>query len=304
MQHVRLARQCIPIVVVCIVKVLMSDVAAAQGYGHLFVAVADKSGRPAQDLTAGDFILEIGGNALKVASVDRDAAPVKVALLVDVGSGMAQFGASVPLREGLAAFLNTLAPQHEVGLFTIAPNVQRREDFTTDRGKLKETTLGLFTETGAGKKFLAGLFETWERRFEVEDSWPVIVVVLGDGGDDSGPISKDQYNEFVSDLIARYATVHVVLLTKPATADGVLSAYATNLTESTGGRFLAVSAATALTPALTQLAQVMNGHFDKVSTRYRVQYEVPADWGGGERISLRVVPPGLNLQVFTDRHLP
>jgi hypothetical protein len=42
-----------------------------------------------------------------------------------------------PLRDATEVFLDTLGPEHEVALFTIARNLQRRVDFATDREELK-----------------------------------------------------------------------------------------------------------------------------------------------------------------------
>ena len=92
--------------------------------------------------------------------------PMRIALLVDNGDRIYETNANNPLRSGLNAFLETLPPQHEISLFTIARNLQRRVDFTADRDELKDG-VGLINATSRSSAVLLdGLKETWERRFE------------------------------------------------------------------------------------------------------------------------------------------
>ena len=85
---------------------------------------------------------------------------------------------------------------------------------------------------------IEGLFETWERRFEPEDGWPIIVMVLTDGGEISGYVSDSEYEEFVNDLIRRGATLHAVFFSRQGADSNTGQAqmqYAINLTSNTGG---------------------------------------------------------------------
>ena len=190
-------------------------------------------------------------------------------------------------------------------MFTIARNVQRRTDFTTDREELVGSVNGVFADRGAGARMMEGLLETWDRRFEDDDSWPVFVMILTDGGELSGYISDDQYADFVNDLIGRGATIHIVLFSRQGAnsqTGGVQLQYGLNLTQNTGGRFETVNSATGIANILTQYATEMNDHFDEVSTRYRIVYEIPDDVSGGG-ISVSVNRADATLALFADRRM-
>ena len=106
---------------------------------------------------------------------------VKIALLVDNSDAAQQ--ALNSLRDGLRAFLDTLPAQHDVGLFTISGQTRRVVDFTPDREALTEEVDRIFVQRNTGALVLDGLVETWKRRFEDEDLWPVFVMVLFDGAE-------------------------------------------------------------------------------------------------------------------------
>ena len=284
----------VPVLAMCFLWLAPAH-AMAQEHGALYAAVTDQNGAPVLDLTTDDFELTMDGNVLTLASAELDAAP-KIALLVDNGSAMAD--ANSPLRSGLEAFLDTLAPQHTVGIFTIGGQVRRREDFTTERDKLKDTAAGVFVDSGAGAKLMEGLQETWDRRFEDEDPWPVFALVLGDGADASSFMSEDEYREFVTELRVRQATVHAVVLL--GGIGGSVFQIASNLAELTGGRFLTINSASGLPESLTELAGQLNDHAAQASTRYRIVYEIPDDPGNGE-LSMRLRRQGLGLALFANR---
>lgn len=284
---------------------LAPPAADAQNLGQLYAAVTDTEGQPVLDLSASDFLLAIDDNPAEVVEATIGTAPMKVALMIDNGNSMAEANADTALRAALAGFLDNLAPQHEVGVFSMARNVRRLNDFTTDREELKRTTGEMFSDSGAGARMMEGLFETWDRRFEDDDAWPVFVMVLTDGGELSGYISDDDYNDFVNDLVRRGATVHAVMFSRQGAASssgGIQLQYGMNLTQNTGGVFETINTVTGLENQLTDLATKMSDHFDQVSTRYRLLYEIPEDPGSGS-ISVRMNRGGLNLALFADRRL-
>ena len=81
----------------------------------------------------------------------------------------------------------------------------------------------IFVGRGAGPILLDGIKETWERRFEDEESW-------------------------VNELISNTATVHIMLLSIRG-GSGVTD-YAINLSENTGGLYEVFSAGTRLATVL------------------------------------------------------
>ena len=248
---------------------------AAQG--QLFMSVVSQSGQPVLGLTGTDVRLEQAGVECAVTSIEPDTATMKIALLVDTSGPAAD--SVTPLRAGLRDFLDTLPPQHEVGLFTITGQTRRRVDFTTDRDELREEVANLFGESSTGAALLDGLLETWDRRFDDEDPWPVFVLVIHDGAEVSRSVQDREFNRFVAELIARGATVHAVLVS--TSRGGLQTQVSINLTRNTGGIYNEIAAATALPLALTNLATAMGEHHDQVKDRYRVSYECDSDSAGG-----------------------
>ena len=137
---------------------------------------------------------------------------MKVALLLDNSDRMSQLAALYPLRDATEVFLDTLGPEHEVALFTIARNLQRRVDFTTDREELKASAEEIFLDSGAGTPLLDGIRETWERHYDGEETLPVMVLMLTDGPENSRNYSDTAYAEFVETLIVDGVMVNVLQL--------------------------------------------------------------------------------------------
>ena len=119
--------------------------------GFLYASVVGADGTPVVDLSADDFSLSLDGTPLTVVSAKVQSDPMKVALMVDNGNAMSEANGDTSLRAGLASFVDTLDPVHETGVFTIAGNVQRRVDFTSDRDDLRKGTGEIFAE-GAGQR--------------------------------------------------------------------------------------------------------------------------------------------------------
>ena len=144
----------------------------------------------------------------------------------------------------------------------------------------------LFGESNTGAALLDGLLETWNRRFDDEDPWPVFVLVIHDGPEASRSVQDREFNQFVAELVARGATVHAILVS--TRGGGLQSQVSINLTRNTGGIYNAIAAATGLSRALTDLATAMGEHHNQVKDRYRVLYECdPAD--SADRITVSVV---------------
>src|SRR5262245_26300957 len=82
----------------------------------VFVRVVDRGGAPVLDLSPGDF--EVTENSVKrqVLSAALAKGPMRVALILDTSDGAA--AALNHLRAGLAVFLDTLSPVHEVLIVT------------------------------------------------------------------------------------------------------------------------------------------------------------------------------------------
>ena len=291
----------------CLIGV--SATSDAQVRGYLYASVVDRDDQPVLDLTVDDFIVSVGGTEIPLMSSALDSKPPKIALLLDNSNVMSEAGADPMLREGVTEFLGILSTQHEVGLFTIARNVQTRVDFTMDRQTLRSEAGQVFSDRGSGLRMMDALFDIWDERYTVEDTWPVFVLVLTDGSELSDYISDDQYNRFVNDLIQRGANVHVVLFSGQGALNplnqlgGTQKQYGLSLTENTGGLYRTINTPTGLPIALTELANYLNQQFEEVATRYRILIEVPEELSR-RGISVEVKREDVNLQIFPNRSLP
>lgn len=264
--------------------------AAAQALGQLFVEVLDGSGQFVPGLTASDFVVREDETEAGIVSVEP-VGPMKIAFMIDNGDRMVEANALNPLRDAMNGFFDTVSPLHEISLFTIGRNIQRRVDFTTDRARLKESAGSIFLDRGAGAVVLDGIRETWERRFEDDEPFPVFVMVLTDGTESSGHYNENEYVDLVNELITKSITVHVVLLS--SRGGSAVNQYALNLTENTGGIYENIAAATGLGQTLVDVAERMNAHYENVSKRYRVVYERPNP--PGARISASIARPGARI---------
>ena len=278
----------------------LPSLAGAQGLGQLFIEVTDASGQFVPGLTAADFEVQEDGRDAGVVSVEP-MAPMKIAFMIDNGDRMVEMNALNALRDGMQGFLDAVPPPHEISLFTIGRNIQRRVDFTTDRAELKRSAGEIFLDRGAGAVVLDGIRETWERRFEDDEPFPVFVMVLTDGTESSGNYNENEYVDLINELITKSITVHVVLLS--SRGGSVINQFALNLTENTGGIYENIAAATGIEQMLVSIAERMNAHYENVSKRYRVVYERPNP--PGARISASVVRPGARITgLFAGLRMP
>ena len=274
--------------------------AAAQSTGQLFVLVTDQNGQPVTGIAPEQFRVEEDGLALTVVAAQPGATPMKVALLVDNSEMIRETNGLTSLRNSLVGFLDAFPTQHEVGLFTIGGSVRRRVDFTTDREELRDSAEGIFA-AGGGAEMIEGLLETWDRRFEEDDAWPVFVLVLTDGPETSRNVQVQEFNDFVASLVSRAATVHVVMLS--TRGGNIQTQFSRNLTQNTGGLYRSIVVPTALEDVLTEVATRMGTHFDEMSGRYRLLFERPGDTPGAA-LAATVVGAGLTMRLFADRRMP
>ena len=288
----------------CCLGVLIgtSDTAIADE-GQFFVLALDEAGQPVLDLGQDEIRLFQGDEACRTKSIQVEANGMKIALLVD-NSGPASNSLN-SLRDGLQGFLEDLPPKHEVGLFTLAGYVRQRVDFTTDRQALIEDATSIFAEQNAGSVMVEGLLETWDRRFEDEDPWPVFVVVAYDGPENSRSVRERKINEFTIDTMQRGATVHTVLVT---TAGGdnfnseTTRLVTLNVTRNTGGVYESIAAATGVVGVLKQLAATMASDYELLKNRYRVGFECSGDLVGPFKVE--VARPGVRVQASASRQVP
>ena len=184
-------------------------------------------------------------------------------------------------------------------MFTVARQVRRIVDFTTDRDELRAAGQNIFIDTGAGAVIIDGLFETWDR-FEDDDFWPVFVVVGHDGAESSGFFQEREYDEFVSELMDRGVNAHAVMVSVRGGA--IQTDIARNLTANTGGSFQLLQAATALDDYLGELATKIGQHHAAMSNRYRVVYERESD-DDDAQVTVAVTRPAVAVRIYLSRRM-
>lgn len=287
-----------------LVGVGLAGAAAAQELGLVYAAVIDQTGQPVTDLAPEEFEVSEDGNAAQVVSADLGAEPMKIAVLIDNGRRISRGQAINPLRDGVAAFIENIPAEHEIALFTIGGQIMRRADFTTDRGDLLEEAAEIHVDNAGSVRFIDGIRETWDRRYDGDEAWPIFVAVLTDAIEASAFMNEDRYMGWINDLRAAGVTVHAVLWQSrgAGSAVGVATGHALNLTANTSGRYTQIAAATAFEDNLRQLATDMAAHWEQASVRYRVIYERPDP--AGQSVSVSVTRPGVDLQLYGDRSMP
>ena len=279
--------------------------AAAQSMGQVFVEVTRQStGEPVLNLGPDAFEVSEDGRSAGLVSAGLDTDPMKIAVLIDNGDRLMETNALNPLRDGLNGFVDILSPRHEISLTTIGRSVQQRVDFTTDGAELRDGVGLLFPDRGAGARLLDGVRETWRRRFDDDDPFPVMVLVLTDGTEASGNYNDNQYADLLEPLIANGVAVHAVML---STRGGVraqqrLPQYALSLVENTGGTVENFVAPNGYESFLPRLAERLRDHYDVVSKRYRLIFERPDP--PGMRLSVSVTGNDLAFGLFLDRRMP
>ena len=298
-----IGRRTAVVIVACLAICGPAASASAQELGVVYASVTDQNGEPVLDLEREEFQITEDGQPVEILTAQTGTEPMKVALLVDNGGIIERQQAINPVRDAIRGFVETLPPEHAVSLVTIGGHIGWRVDFTKDRGEVLESASEMHTDS-AGIRFIDGVRETWDRWFNGDEAWPVFVAVLTDANEMSAFMNENRFNRLVVNLQANGVMVHSVIwssrpqqTTRALTGTGL----ALNLTTNTGGRYTAIATATAYGRALRQLAADMGTHHEEVANRYRLLFERPDE--RGTEISVNVLRPDLDVQLFRDRRI-
>ena len=150
---------------------------------RVFVTVMDEAGVPIRGLGAADFAVREGGRDRQVLKVTPADERMDVALLLDTSNAL---DAGLPaLKAAATAFIDTLPPEHRIGLYTFGDRASRIVDFTENRRELYEAVQRLYrTET---LPRLIDAVELATRELRARDAArPVVVALTGTGADVSG----------------------------------------------------------------------------------------------------------------------
>ena len=316
---------------------LVAGPAAAQERRVAYVQVLDGQGQPVTDLAPGEFRVSEDRAPGRVVSARIGTDPMRVALLIDNGAAMRAGRAVHAMRNAVAGFIATLPPRHSVGLFTIGGGMRLVVDFTTDREELVEQARGLFTHRAGGIRFVDSFREILERHYDEDEMWPVFVALITDSGEARAVLNERRSRHLIDSLRARGAIVHVVQwsnarrarpelpiragdpdlrppgeawadrgrltlaqqFTRGRGGSGAITTVALDLTAASGGRYVAVVAASGMVTAMTRLANDIGAHYDETSTRYVLAYERPDP--PGQQVVIGTTRPEVALRLFPDR---
>jgi hypothetical protein len=281
----------------------------AQRQFQFFAHFSDASGRPIAGVKDTDISVEEDGATGKVLTLEPIDWPVKVALLIDNGTGSAD--RLNHTREGVKGLLKALPPGVEVSLQTTAPQPRFLVRPTTDKGALLAGVDLLTPDTGAGR-FVEGLIEA-TARFEKEKAdkekalfFPVIVIVGSLTAEGSSIRDRDVQRMF-QQLATRAMTTHVVMVGPTNQSGNVSNAIqiGINATRQTGGRYESIAATTRLQTLLPEIGAQIDEADQRQRTQYRVTFERPEGKSGAQvgGIGLSGSKP-MVVKLTLDGHMP
>jgi hypothetical protein len=223
--------------------------------------------------------------------------PMRIALMVDTSD--AANPAIAHIRTALVAFLDTLGLEHEVMLVTTGRQMRLRVPATTDRKKLTQAAGGLFGD-GAGTPLMDALIEV-DKRFmnKSDERWPVYVIVTSDGTESSTGADDREFNRWMDSIRFRAVTVHGVVI-KSSNKNGLPEVITNNTALNTGGHYESILASSALPEKMKTLATEMNSDFEKMATRYQIDFETDT-LGQLANVEAGINREGVKMQVSYQR---
>jgi hypothetical protein len=288
----------------------MGTTGLAQRQFQFFAHFADGAGKPVAALTADDIAVQEGGVNGKVLTLEPIAWPIKVAILIDNGTGSGD--RLNHTREGVRALIKGLPAGVEASLQTTAPQPRFLVRPTTDKGALL-SGVDLITPDSAAGRFVEGLIETVSR-FDKErgdkekaNFFPVVVIV-GSLTAEGSSIRDRDVQRMQQQLMAQAVTVHAVMVgpTNQSGTTNVSNAIQIGIdaTKRTGGRYESIAATTRLTTLLPEIGtQVAQAH-ERQRAQYRVTFERPEGKSGPVGEIGLAAGRGMSAKLTLDGHMP
>jgi hypothetical protein len=274
----------------------------AQRQMQFFAHFSDATGKPVTTLAAADILVNEDGVEGKVVKLEPIDWPVKVALLIDNGTGSGERLTST--RNGVKSLIEALPDGVEVSLQTTAPQPRFLVRPTTDKQALLAGVDLLTPDSGAGR-FVEGLIESVARFDKEKGNYFPVVVIVGSLSAEGSAIRDRDVKRLFEQLGARAVTVHAVMVGSMNVSASQNVNNATQIgiaaTKQTGGRYESIAAATRLATLLPEIgAQVRESH-DRQRAQYRVTFERPdgktgavggIGLAGGRSMSVRLTLDG------------
>ena len=237
----------------------------------------DGKGAVVTDLTAADLTVRDGGKDVQVASLEADATPMQIAIIVDDGGT----GGFQPL---VGLMLQSMLARAEFSIRQMSPQALVIQDYTRDVASLK-TALGRLGQRGKivpePEQLVEGIADAAREHTRRKSARPVIVVFTI-GGDDAQSSNVDQV---LAQLVTSGATLE--LLSLPSTP---ISRVLGDGPKFTGGRTETVggTSSTALQAATAKI-------IDHLMNQYLLTYTVPDGVKPNDRISIATKRRGVTL---------
>jgi hypothetical protein len=266
------------------VALVLGSTAAAQPTNRrVFIEAIDTAGRPVTDLTVDDFQIFENGVERPVTRVTRGGSPMRIVVLVDSSTAVA--AVLTDFRTALAAFLEPIAPEHEIAIISTGAQLRVRVAPTKDRQALREAAATFASDNGRNV-FLDALLEA-DRRFLRGSTplWPVLAIITTDTGALQAE-HVEEFDPFVADLLSRGGSAHAVLLQSQRT--GLITQLVTNLTGNTGGLLNTVLIANGLANHTRALAERIAADAKTMTSKYEVEYTSEQQSTTSARIEARI----------------
>ena len=257
---------------------------------HVYVTVMDRQGAPVPGLTTADFRLREGGQDREVVAVEAASDRMRMAILVE--ESLTPTGG---VRIGLGEFIQRMQPHAEMSLVVVGLRNVVVVDYTTDIGALF-AAINAWSPVAYQQQVNnvpEGIYEA-ARAFQRErPERPVMVVIAREMMQQSS-----QEPQHVLDHIGRsgarveVVTVEFGQMAGPVGSLSDMSGRAQVLgdgSRQSGGRRIEVSALTAVSRALHQIA-------DGLLSQYRLTWVRPVGGRASERINVNLLRSGLTLR--------
>lgn len=259
------------VVVVLTVVLLRTPAPLAQAKQRaIYVSVLDSAGAPVLNLGPSDFIVREDNQAREILSVGPALTPMQIVLMIDTST--ASRSNLRDIREAATEFVKGITGsdvKHQIAMIGVGERPTMLVDYTSDQAKLLKGIGLVFPATQSGAYLLDGVIESSAGFKKREAQRPVIVAIATNGPELSNRY-HDQVQKALDDVGASF---HIIMVGPPptdfASTEGRERAITfSSATESTGGRYDNVLAASALPDRLKQVA-------NELTHQYLVTYSRP-----------------------------
>jgi hypothetical protein len=286
----------------------------AQGPITLYVSATDASGAPVNDLKPEEFSYKEAGQEGKVVSMEKFSLPLKVTIGIDNGPDTGP--ALSHYRSGLTELVNTLPPDVEITLITMAPQPRMAVKPTTNREEILRGITRFGPDTGGPARFTDTLVEYAQRLDkEIKDSkdkrlpYSPVLVIVSTSAAEATSYQRDATEKAMA-TIANSGTRVLVAMTTTAVGNnqavedmnsGRQALIAIPLTKATRGRYEGLAQSSRLATLLPEFGKNLAEAHKRQVNQVKVTVQRPAGAGAQlQDLDVRLLRAGLNGAVSGD----